>query len=166
MATSVDDSIAWTERGPGYQQRPLVQAHGAVLSLLRLEPGHRFPSHHHPQAQLGIVLQGGGRTRVDGTVTRLEPGSSYFVPPNLTHSFETNFGGPTVTLDLVVPPRPGRVMTERALTRELWAGLGADPSFSTSTDGPLVPPWESAPPRGRAAASPKPRRRRGPRVED
>lgn len=141
MAGELD---GWTQRGPGYYQRPLVQAQRSVLSLLRLEPGYSFPAHRHPEAQLGIVLEGGGHTFVDGRPRALRAGEPYYVPSGRAHSFDTNSGIPTVVLDLVVWPTAGRNPSEAAMTRELWLKWSTVPKFASDLGKVPVPPMALA----------------------
>ena len=80
----LDAPDAWSE-GPRPWTRLLhlddVGVSGAVVGFVRVEPGRRFPHHHHYGDEHLLILQGscadGARTLVAGDVGRMPPDSAH-----------------------------------------------------------------------------------------
>ena len=112
----------WDDSLPGIRSRRLLRSREADLILYRIQPGILFPAHSHADAQMGLVLEGGGLQRANGEITRLTPGDSYYTPPYIPHEFETVSRGTTVIVDVELHPsigagadsRRGHVLLQRA----------------------------------------------------
>jgi quercetin dioxygenase-like cupin family protein len=75
---------------------------GESTSLVRFEPGARFPAHNHPAGEEIFVLEGDfhvGRHR-------LTSGDYLYTPPNEKHAASTDGG----CLVLVTLPRPVEIL--------------------------------------------------------
>lgn len=59
--------------------------------------------HQHPHEQSGYVISGKYRMTVDGKEYELQPGDSYAIPGNVTHSFEVIEGSEVI--DVFTPIR-------------------------------------------------------------
>ena len=95
------DSIRAFELAAGVSGRPLF-AHGAMLNLIRFEPGATVPLHSHPHEQLGIVLEGMQALVVEGTAYELGPLEAYVLPGRVEHSAYCGPDGALV-LDVFTP---------------------------------------------------------------
>jgi len=76
----------------------------SMFAVVELEPNTAVPEHRHPHEQLGIVLTGGGRFRVDDEVREVRPGSTWNIAPNVPHEFIVGPEG-AVVVDVFAPPR-------------------------------------------------------------
>jgi quercetin dioxygenase-like cupin family protein len=57
-------------------------SHDLALRLARLSPGQAIPRHRHQfQSEVYLLRRGSGRTRVDGTLLRVEPMSAVLMEP-------------------------------------------------------------------------------------
>ncbi|MGI0132742.1 MAG: cupin domain-containing protein [Thermoplasmata archaeon] len=92
----------WGESSPGVRVHRVLQSAQADLNLYRIEPGCLIPSHDHPEAHVGVVLDGGGLSRWSGELHRLVAGEGYRVPPGVFHEFESDPIGTTVILEAEV----------------------------------------------------------------
>ena len=77
---------------------------GAMLNLIRFEPGATVPLHSHPHEQLGIVLEGMQALVVDGVAHELGPFEAYVLPGGVEHSAYCGPEGALV-LDVFTPVR-------------------------------------------------------------
>jgi quercetin dioxygenase-like cupin family protein len=73
------------ELAAGVTGRPLF-GEGAMLNLIRFEPGATVPLHSHPHEQLGVVLEGMQALVVDGVAHELGPLEAYVLPGGVEHS--------------------------------------------------------------------------------
>jgi quercetin dioxygenase-like cupin family protein len=87
----------------GVTGRPLF-GEGAMLNVIRFDPGATVPAHHHPHEQLGIVLEGMQALVVDGVARELGPMEGYVLPGGLEHSAYCGPEGALV-LDVFQPVR-------------------------------------------------------------
>jgi quercetin dioxygenase-like cupin family protein len=97
-----DDVVAF-ELAPGVRGRPLF-GEGAMLNLIRFEPGAEVPLHSHEHEQLGIVLDGMQALVVDGVAHELGPLEGYVLPGGVEHSAYCGSEGALV-LDVFRPVR-------------------------------------------------------------
>ena len=97
------DAIRAFELAAGVSGRPLFGA-GAMLNLIRFEPGAVVPQHSHPHEQLGIVLEGMQALVVDGVAHELGPLEAYVLPGGVEHSAYCGPEGALV-LDVFTPVR-------------------------------------------------------------
>lgn len=91
------------ELASGVSGRPLF-GEGAMLNLIRFEPGATVPLHSHPHEQLGIVLEGMQALVVDGVTHDLGPFEAYVLPGGVEHSAHCGPDGALV-LDVFTPVR-------------------------------------------------------------
>ena len=75
-----------------------------MLSLLEMDKGTGVPLHSHPHEQAGILLEGRMELTIGDETRLLEPGMSYFVPPNVPHGASA-LDEPVKTLDVFTPIR-------------------------------------------------------------
>jgi quercetin dioxygenase-like cupin family protein len=97
------DTIADFELATGVTGQPLF-GEGAMLNLIRFEPGSTVPLHSHPHEQLGLVLEGMQALVVDGVAHELGPLEAYVLPSGVEHSAYCGPAGALV-LDVFSPPR-------------------------------------------------------------
>ncbi len=97
------DSVRAFELASGVSGRPLF-GEGAMLNLIRFEPGATVPLHSHRHEQLGIVLEGMQALVVDGVAHELGPFEAYVLPGGVEHSAYCGPEGALV-LDVFAPVR-------------------------------------------------------------
>jgi quercetin dioxygenase-like cupin family protein len=97
------DSVRDFELAPGVNGRPLF-GDGAMLNLIRFDPGATVPLHSHPHEQLGLVLEGMQALVVDGVAYELGPLEAYVLPGGVEHSAYCGPEGALV-LDVFRPVR-------------------------------------------------------------
>jgi quercetin dioxygenase-like cupin family protein len=97
------DEIRPFELAPGVTGQPLF-GEGAMLNLIRFEPGATVPLHRHPHEQLGVVLEGMQALVVDGVAHELGPLEGYVLPGGVEHSAYCGAEGALV-LDVFQPVR-------------------------------------------------------------
>ena len=97
------DAVRAFELAAGVSGRPLF-GEGAMLNLIRFEPGSEVPLHSHPHEQLGIVLEGMQALVVDGVAHELGPYEAYVLPGGVEHSAYCGSDGALV-LDVFTPVR-------------------------------------------------------------
>jgi len=97
------DAVHAFELASGVSGQPLF-GDGAMLNLIRFEPGAVVPLHSHPHEQLGIVLEGMQALVVDGVPYELEPFQAYVLPGGVEHSAYCGPDGALV-LDVFTPVR-------------------------------------------------------------
>ena len=97
------DATRAFELAAGVSGRPLF-GEGAMLNLIRFEPGATVPLHSHPHEQLGIVLEGMQALVVEGVAHELGPFEAYVLPGGVEHSAYCGPDGALV-LDVFRPVR-------------------------------------------------------------
>jgi quercetin dioxygenase-like cupin family protein len=97
------DAIRAFELTAGVSGQPLF-GDGAMLNLIRFEPGATVPLHSHPHEQLGIVLEGMQALVVQGVTYELGPLEAYVLPGGVEHSAHCGPDGALV-LDVFTPVR-------------------------------------------------------------
>lgn len=101
---------------PGVATRIFPGEH-AMLSVVRIEAGHRGKMHHHPEEQWGVCLEGSA-TRFQGDdAVPVRKGDFWRTPGGVPHTMEAGAEGCTV-LDVFAPPREAY--------RTAGAGFGTD----------------------------------------
>ena len=91
------------ELSPGVTTRIFPGEH-AMLSIVRVEPGHRGTMHHHPEEQWGICLEGSA-TRFQGDeAIEVGKGDFWRTPGGVPHTIQAGPEG-CVVLDVFAPPR-------------------------------------------------------------
>ena len=81
-----------------------VDGEDASFAVVELDPDSVVAEHAHPNEQLGMVLRGNVRFRVDGETQELGPGQTWSIPPNTPHEVHTGPEG-AVVIDVFAPPR-------------------------------------------------------------
>ena len=97
------DVVRAFELAAGVTGQPLF-GEGAMLNLIRFEPGATVPLHSHPHEQLGIVLEGMQALVVNGIAYELEPFEAYALPGGVEHSAYCGADG-SLVLDVFTPVR-------------------------------------------------------------
>jgi quercetin dioxygenase-like cupin family protein len=97
------DVVRAFELAAGVTGQPLF-GEGAMLNLIRFEPGATVPLHSHPHEQLGVVLEGMQALVVDGIAHELGPLEAYVLPGGVGHSAYCGPDGALV-LDVFTPVR-------------------------------------------------------------
>jgi quercetin dioxygenase-like cupin family protein len=130
------DDVRAFELARGVSGRPLF-GEGAMLNLIRFEPGAEVPLHSHEHEQLGLVVDGMQALVVDGVAHELGPLEGYVLPGGVEHAA---YSGPegALVLDVFRPVRedyrerwaeaPGFAGAERAVDRETPSDSGGDSS--------------------------------------
>ena len=75
-----------------------------TMALVDLDPDMEVPEHHHPNEQLGFVMQGELTFTIGGETRTLHPGETYSIPPDVPHSAVTGAQG-CVVIDVFAPVR-------------------------------------------------------------
>ncbi|MGH7910121.1 MAG: cupin domain-containing protein [Candidatus Dormibacteraceae bacterium] len=88
---------------PGVVGR-LVKGRNLTVGVVELEPGALVPEHHHPQEQIGFVIQGTITSRCAGEERALGPGGVYRFTDDQPHEIRAGSEG-AVVADLFAPPR-------------------------------------------------------------
>ncbi len=73
------------EMFPGVVRRTLSSGDRTTLVEISMDKGADVPDHNHPHEQIGYVVKGRVRFRIDGDVRELRAGDSYLVPGGVTH---------------------------------------------------------------------------------
>jgi unsaturated pyranuronate lyase len=97
------DTVRAFELAAGVNGRPLF-GEGAMLNLIRFEPGSRVPLHSHPHEQLGLVLEGMQALVVYDVAHEMKPFEAYVIPGGVEHSAYCGPDGALV-LDVFRPVR-------------------------------------------------------------
>jgi quercetin dioxygenase-like cupin family protein len=102
LAQASQESFATTPEGA--QRRILSYGGGMMLVQFTFPAGVSTPIHSHAHEQVGYVVSGAIDLLMDGfETTRLTPGGSYYVAPNVRHGIITY--APTVLIDCFTPIR-------------------------------------------------------------
>ena len=110
------DEVRAFELAAGVSGRPLF-GEGAMLNLIRFEPGAIVPLHSHPHEQLGMVLRGAMTFRIGDETRELGPGETWTIPSNVPHEATAGPEG-AVVIDVFAPVREDWVALEPADPRE------------------------------------------------
>jgi quercetin dioxygenase-like cupin family protein len=103
------------------QDLPLLQVWNGVtaravngerlsFAVVELDPGGVVPEHQHEHEQLGMVIEGHIRFRIEDETRELGPGGMWTIPSNAPHEVTAGPEG-AVVIDVFAP------------IREDWAGL-------------------------------------------
>ena len=113
------------ELAPGVTTRIFPGEH-AMLSVVRIKPGHRGEMHHHPEEQWGVCLEGSA-TRFQGDeAIAVRKGDFWRTPAGVPHTMQAGSEGCTV-LDVFAPPREAY--------RAPGSGFGAASDDDDADDG-------------------------------
>jgi quercetin dioxygenase-like cupin family protein len=81
-----------------------VQGDRVAFALVELAPDALVPEHRHEQEQLGMVIEGQVRFRIDQEVMDLGPGGTWRIPSNHPHEIAAGPDG-AVVIDIFSPLR-------------------------------------------------------------
>ena len=98
-----DDFSDLIEISPGVRTRVLTRGN-LMFSLVEIDDGAESPIHHHPEVQMGLVLEGSFNRRQGDEEKLLSVGDGFYVPPNVPHGGRA-VGGRCRILDVFSPPR-------------------------------------------------------------
>jgi len=87
-----------------------IEGERITLALVELEPNALVPEHHHPAEQLGLVIRGSVRFRIDDETRELGPGGTWRILSGHPHEVTAGPDG-AVVVDVFTPVRGD------------WAGL-------------------------------------------
>ncbi|MCV3736202.1 cupin domain-containing protein [Rhizobium sp. TRM96647] len=82
---ALPENIVWTEVARGNRRAVLSERPELMLVAFRFDKGAVGALHAHPHTQVSYVAEGSFDVTVDGVTTRLGPGSSFIVAPDLVH---------------------------------------------------------------------------------
>ena len=75
----------------------------SMVCKMNYAAGNFAAEHTHPHEQSGYVISGKYQMTVDGAEYELNPGDSYAIPGNVSHSFQVIEGGEVI--DVFTPIR-------------------------------------------------------------
>ena len=81
-----------------------VEGERITFGVVELESNAVVPEHRHENEQLGIVLQGSLRFRIDAEERELGPGGTWSIAPNMPHEVHVGPEG-AVVVDVFAPGR-------------------------------------------------------------
>jgi len=90
QAASITQWSKIDTRGPAHGKariQLLAQGDNAFVGRLWLAPGAQVPLHHDISEEYIIFLSGGGAITIDGVTTRVQAGSTVFMPAKAKVSF-------------------------------------------------------------------------------
>lgn len=103
----------------GMIARPVHGEH-LTLAVVELDADMDLPEHHHPNEQLGLVLQGSVELRVGGETRTLGPGETWRFAPDDPHAGRAGPEG-AVIVDVFSPPREDWLeLDELELRPPIW----------------------------------------------
>jgi quercetin dioxygenase-like cupin family protein len=91
------------EIAPGVRARVLARG-SLMFSLIEIDEAAESSLHHHPEEQMGLVLEGAFERHQGGEVRVLREGDGFYVPPDVVHGGRA-IEGPVRILDVFTPPR-------------------------------------------------------------
>ncbi len=95
-----------------------VHGREITMAVVDLDPNAVVAEHHHPNEQLGFILEGELTFTIGGETRRLEAGDTYVIPADVPHDAVAGPAGAKV-VDVFSPPRHD---WEKALRREPSSG--------------------------------------------
>lgn len=98
-----EDFSDMIEIAPGVRTRVLTRGN-LMFSLVEIDEGAESPIHHHPEVQMGLVLEGAFERHQGDEVKLLQAGDGFYVPPDVPHGGQA-VGGRCRILDVFSPPR-------------------------------------------------------------
>lgn len=97
------DEIPAFSAAPGVTLQ-VVSGAAAMTAWIAIEPNSRLAVHHHPNEQIGVVLDGAIEITIGDDTRRLGPGHAYTIPPDVPHGGVTGAEG-CLVLETFAPPR-------------------------------------------------------------
>lgn len=100
---SIRSEATTTDLGTGCH-RTILATGGTMMTVeFRFEKGAIGAPHRHPHEQVGYVVSGRFEFTLEGKVSVLNPGDSYYVPSNAEHGAKALEAG--LLLDVFTPQR-------------------------------------------------------------
>jgi quercetin dioxygenase-like cupin family protein len=81
-----------------------VEGRAITFAIVELDPGASAARHHHPQEQLGLVLDGTITFLIGEETRTLRAGDTYEIPSDVVHEATAGPGG-AVVIDVFAPIR-------------------------------------------------------------
>ena len=81
-----------------------IEGEQVTLAVVELAPNAVVPEHRHPQEQLGLVISGRVRFRIDDEIRELGPGGTWRILSNHPHEVSAGPDG-AILLDTFSPIR-------------------------------------------------------------
>ena len=85
MTPILSDDATWVHAAPGVRRAVLSNRPELMLVAVRFEAGALGAPHSHHHVQASYVAEGRFEVTIDGVTTRLGPGDSFVVAPDLLH---------------------------------------------------------------------------------
>jgi quercetin dioxygenase-like cupin family protein len=82
----------------------MVHGEQITLAIVEIEPEGIVPEHHHPNEQLGMVLEGSVTFRIGDESRRLGPGGTWRITSEVPHEVRAGVRG-AVVIDVFTPVR-------------------------------------------------------------
>ena len=93
-----------------------VEGERTTLAVVDLEPGSTVPEHRHENEQLGILLRGSMRFRIDGETRDLAAGDTWRILGDVPHSVTAGPEG-ALAVECFTPARADWAELERLAGR-------------------------------------------------
>jgi quercetin dioxygenase-like cupin family protein len=93
-----------------------VEGERTTLAVVDLEPGSTVPEHHHDNEQLGLLVRGSMRFRVDTETRDLVPGDTWTVASHVPHEVTAGPDG-ALAIECFTPARADWAALERLAGR-------------------------------------------------
>lgn len=106
------DEVPAFSAAPGVTLQ-VVSGAAAMTAWIAIEPNSRLAVHHHPNEQIGVVLDGAIEITIGDDTRRLGPGHAYTIPPDVPHGGVTDDEG-CLVLETFAPPRADLLAAARA----------------------------------------------------
>jgi quercetin dioxygenase-like cupin family protein len=81
-----------------------IEGEQVTFAVVELAPNAVVPEHHHPQEQLGMVIAGNVRFRIDDEIRELGPGGTWRIRSDHPHQVSAGPDG-AVVIDTFSPIR-------------------------------------------------------------
>jgi quercetin dioxygenase-like cupin family protein len=81
-----------------------VHGERMTMALVELAPNSHVPDHHHVNEQVGVLVRGSMRLRVDGESRELRPGDTWRILSDVPHEAHTGPEG-ALAVEIWSPPR-------------------------------------------------------------
>jgi quercetin dioxygenase-like cupin family protein len=81
-----------------------VHGERVTTALVELAPNSHVPEHHHPNEQMGVLIRGSMRMRVDEATRELGPGDTWRIIAEVPHEAHAGPDG-ALAVEVWSPPR-------------------------------------------------------------
>lgn len=81
-----------------------VHGEQMTMALVELAPNSHVPDHHHVSEQVGVLVRGSMRLRVDGESRELSPGDTWRISSDIPHEAHAGPDG-ALAVEIWSPPR-------------------------------------------------------------